>query len=422
MAGQSTSAQRVKNHVVTKDGGRRAYLSEEEVLQMNEFDYIRFTVTDIHGIGRCKSVARRNFPIFAANGVDVLGALIAMGPRSDIVDVDPVLSSNYGNCVLRPMSKTLRALPWAADGNIKVGEVLCETIWRNPETPQEPCPRYIARKQLQRLDDMGYLLLSAFEAEFTVFKKDQITSISEGHDAFSTLDLSQFESYLYGLDQNLNKLGINVRAIHTECGSGQFEFAQMPTYDIEVADSMFQLKNGIKEMTFLKDMEATFMTKPDLSDSFNMQQFNHSLWSKQTKENVFSDPDKPDKLSAIAKHWIAGLIHHGDSLTALCCPTVNCYRMLHESYAPSRVNWGMDDRDAAFRVKNFSPLETYIENRFPSGSANPYLILAATVAAGISGIKNKMECPPPRQDNEKPVVKSLEQALAALEKDEVIGR
>jgi len=162
------------------------------------------------------------------------------------------------------------------------------------------------------------------------------------------------------------------------------------------------------------------MTKSVLNDMCNGQHFNHSLWSKNSKENAMFDVKQPDKLSAVAKQWIAGLLHHADSLTALCCPTVNCYRRLHTPFAPDKADWGIDNRKTAFRVKTMSASETYVENRIPSGSANPYILLAATVAAGISGIKNKMECPPERQENERSLPMSLEDALVALEKDEVM--
>ena len=111
--------------------------------------------------------------------------------------------------------------------------------------------------------------------------------------------------------------------------------------------------------------------------------YNHSLWTLDGKTALF-DPSASDQLSDIARYWIGGLIKHSAALTALCSPTVNCYRRLHGPRLPDKANWGLEDRNASFRVKNYSEQGTYFENRIPGGSCNPYLVLAATVAAGSS--------------------------------------
>lgn len=99
--------------------------------------------------------------------------------------------------------------------------------------------------------------------------------------------MSLFESYLYWLDSNLSQLGINIGTFQTEFRAGQFEFALIPCYGIEAADFMLRLKQGIKEMSLQKNLEATFMSKPDLKDMCNGQHLNHSLWCKELKKNVF---------------------------------------------------------------------------------------------------------------------------------------
>lgn len=131
----------------------------------------------------------------------------------------------------------------------------------------------------------------------------------------------------------------------------------------------------------------------------------------------------------MARHWIAGLLKHLKALTAICCPTVNCYRRLHIIPTPNRVDWGYDDRLATVRVKaDGGPSGTYIENRLPASAANPYLVLAATVAAGVDGLVNRLECPPARRvdnakgdgGNESVLPNTLPEALAALEEDSVV--
>jgi len=351
--------------------------------------------------------------------------MIAFGPRAEIIPIPEVLASGDGNAVLLPITQTLRSLPWATNGKYKVGEVLCETFWTKPYRDgdhQDACPRYVARKQIQSLAELGYTLYSSFEAEFTVYKHGTRIPIFEGHDMVSTLNFSECESYVYGLDHNLIQAGVDTGTLQTEYGQGQFEFAIKPSYGMDAADSMFRLKHGVKEMSLQQDMDAVFMTQPECHEGSeaNGLHFNHSLWLGNSRENAFHDSMSNDGLSVVARQWIAGLVKHARALTALCSPTVNCYRRLHNEPCPDRANWGVQDRFSAFRVKNSTAQETYVENRIPGGSANPYLVMAATVAAGISGIKDKLEVPPQRQDNEEPLPLSLSDALDSLEGDTVL--
>jgi glutamine synthetase len=150
----------------------------------------------------------------------------------------------------------------------------------------------------------------------------------------------------------------------------------------------------------------------------NGAHFNCSVWDATGATNLFADPTKDDGVSDFARHWVAGLLKHADALTALLCPTVNCYRRLQGPWAPSLAGWGFDDRHATFRIKkSYENDDIYVENRLPSGLANPYISLAANIAAGLDGVLNKLELPPavnggasgPR------ILSDLEAALQALE-------
>lgn len=150
--------------------------------------------------------------------------------------------------------------------------------------------------------------------------------------------------------------------------------------------------------------------------------FNHSLWSTKSGDNAMYEPSQPDRLSDVCRWWVAGILQHASALMALCCPTVNCYRRLGGCFAPTLVDWCIDDRNATIRVKNYGPKETYVENRMPSASANPYLVLAATVAAGLDGIIKRLPCPAERGDASQgaPLVRSLADAVQALQQDDAI--
>lgn len=348
-----------------------------------------------------------------------------------------MLQNKLGNAILRPMPGTLYSLPWAADGKHRVGEVLCETFWikpfRNGE-PQNACPRYVARRQLDRLEALGYQLFSGFEAEF-VMCNSAGQPVYKGQSCFLNKRLAEYESFIYSMDEKVASAGINVATFQTEHGDGQFELVMAPKYGIKSADQMFKFKEAIKEMSQQHDgWQATFMSKPFIDSLGNGHHYSHSLWSSSASnveedgsvslENAFYDPNAENCLSTVARQWLAGLIRHASALTALCSPTVNCYRRLHTPWSPDFSDWGLDDRTAAFRVKTGHQEATYIENRIPGGSSNPYLVLAATVAAGIDGIVNKLECPAPKSDSSMfsfaKLPESLPEALEALENDDVM--
>jgi len=277
----------------------------------------------------------------------------------------------------------------------------------------------VARKQLDALEKLGLSIYSSFEVEFKVYNTDTRDWLFES-DMFSTYDLSTYESYLYDLESNLFKAGVDVGTTQIEYAGGQFELALKPCYGIESGDVMFRAKHYIKEITKLrnKNMEAVFMSMPEIGPIGNGLHFNHSVWQTGTKENAFHDPADPEGLSQVARYWLAGLVKHATALTALCSPTVNCYRRLHNPWAPRTASWAIDDRLCSFRVKNNGPSETYVESRLPSGAANPYIVLAATVAAGMSGIRNAYAPADPNVEDLLP--KSFGAALVALEKNEVL--
>ena len=148
--------------------------------------------------------------------------------------------------------------------------------------------------------------------------------------------------------------------------------------------------------------------------------FNHSLWNVSDNKNAFYDASKKDKLSDLARYWVGGIMKHLGSICLLCCPTPNCYRRLHQPWAPDICNWGVGNRLATVRVKSLSESATYVENRLATGSANAYLVLASTCAAGIDGIVNKIE-PPVQNDKEaRKLPSSLQEAIETFKEDTFI--
>jgi len=340
------------------------------------------------------------------------------------VNFKEVLEVRFGNAVLRPIPGTLHPLPWAAEGKHRIGEVFCEAFWMPPYhdgAHQGACTRYLARTQLERLSELGYRFLSGHEAEFFMYHKNgegEVTSrpMFHGVDIFSSLLLAEHEELVCSMSEGLSAAGVDILSMQTEYASGQLEFATVPKFGIESADQMFKLKEAVKEMSFQRGWQATFMTKPTSEPGCcSGMHFSGALWTGE--KNAFHDPET-NELSAIGRHWAAGLVKHAPALTVLFSPTVNCYRRLHTPFAPDVADCSWENRGSMLRIVTASPRTTYIENRLPSSAANPYVVMAATVAAGIDGLVNRLELP---SETEEKLPSSLEEALAALEADKVLS-
>jgi len=183
------------------------------------------------------------------------------------VEVDEVRDVRFGNARMLPKASTLRSLPWATGGKHRVGEYLCEMSWMpsyRDGAPQAACPRYVARRQLRRLDDLGLRLYSAFEAELTILQRSDHKPIFGGpvHSEVCTSQLlAEFECFLYDTEKLLFEGGVDLGKLHTEYGPGQLEFVPVPKLGIESADTMFRLREGIKEICLQKGWLATFMAQ-----------------------------------------------------------------------------------------------------------------------------------------------------------------
>jgi glutamine synthetase len=270
--------------------------------------------------------------------------------------------------------------------------VLVEPVYPNGQ-PMEACPRYVARQQLQRLQAHGLRLKSGSEMEFMLLDgATKSTPISAMGYATCT-GHAAIEEFMYDVDKLMLEAGISLENIHEEFLPGQFEFILAPALGIDGADQVFKFKHSLREIATAKGMAATFISVLEANGAGNGMHYNHSLLDANDA-NAFYDASKPDNLSDIARWWIGGLMKHAKALCALCFTTVNCARRIGAPWSPSKRNWGLDDREAFLRVKSQRPEFTYMENRLPGGAANPYLVMAATVAAGLDGIENQIPCPP----------------------------
>ena len=298
-------------------------------------------------------------------------------------------------------------------------------------------PRGVLRRVLQRSRDMGF---DAFnigpELEFFLFETDD-----QGHATTLTRDeagyfdlgpLDHGESTRREICLNLEQMGFEIEASHHECARGQHEIDFKYDEALDCADKIMTFKLAVKSLAQKNGLHATFMPKPLFGLAGSGMHINMSLF--RDGKNIFFDEKGEKQLSSLAYSFIAGLLEHVKGFTALTNPLVNSYKRLVPGYeAPCYCAWSASNRSALIRIPAARGQSTRVELRSPDPSCNPYLAVAACLAAGLDGIQRGLTPPPEITGNIyemddstraasgiQALPSSLEEALREMEADPVI--
>jgi len=323
----------------------------------------------------------------------------------------------YGDFVLRPDLSTLRRLPW----HEATALVLCDVTWEDG-SPVRPSPRQVLRAQVERTRALGFEPQAASELEFYLFRE----SYAEAHAAhyrnltpsvpyildYHVLAASYDEPLLRELRNSLLAAGVPIESSKGEAWPGQHEINFRYGPALEAADNHVVFKNGAKEIAAQHGCAITFMAKPDHTMIGSSCHIHLSLW--RDGENAFAGE------SDVFRQFLAGWIRYGRELALFLAPAINSYkRYVANSWAPTSLAWGHDNRSCGFRVVGHGTSQR-VETRIPGGDVNPYLAFAALIAAGLRGIEEGLELPPAHvgsaydADVER-FPSSLREAVAALE-------
>ncbi|XP_070192062.1 glutamine synthetase-like [Littorina saxatilis] len=411
-----------------------------EVEALKKYEYIQYVIPDVNSIPRGKIVMGKFKEKVAREGFEIGNAICMAGPNTEIpLSVCDILGKHMPNEEMRPCLDTLTPWPWVGKEGRRVGNVLCD-LCMHDGTSDLTSPRQLMKAQMDALREKhGLVFKSAFEYEFGVYKEGSMETL--GGDNVWCWDVriwGEHHDLFCDLTDLLGVMGVEVSSLMPEFTPGQWEITTEPQEGVRGGDVAFYVKNAVKGFFKTRGYHATFMSAKPSAETFGAGlHLNHSLWTVGGASAML-DQGKDDRMSESAKHWLAGILHHAPALTALCCPTLNCYRRLFNLGAPGKVTWGLDDRNAMVRVHTARD-NVFLENRLPSGACSPYLAIAATVAAGLDGLDRKLQCPPPNTEVQKPgelprttvkagespnaleqpgeVAKTLAEALDALEKD-----
>lgn len=394
-----------------------------EKLKKEGIAYIRFEMADLMGLPRSKTVPIDAFLGFAAKGVNMYGGALGLDTGSNVVPQTGLAEEKgFMDAFLIPDLATLRRLPW----DPQMASVICTPHWGLSREKMAQAPRNLLQAQLDRARDMGFSVISGHELEFYLLDGESRAPLFSGHHIFHS-GRNHYLPFITDLMGQLTALGIELTTHNAEFAPSQFELNFAPATGIAGADTAYRFKNAVKEFSHRQGLLATFMSKPE-ADRAGCGYHLHLGLTGRDGKNSFNDPAEPHGLSRVARQFTAGIAAHARSLTALMAPTINCYhRFLKGSFAPSRVTWGVEDRTALLRMKASRDKSTHLEIRGGAGMANPYLLQAGLLAAGLSGIARNLtlEEPPTglAEDDTKapPLPSSLDEALTLFEADSVIA-
>jgi glutamine synthetase len=353
-------------------------------------EFVRFEQTDTHGISRSKLIPAPHVERYAHEGLNFLLGQLGFDAQAGVAPGTGYLEElGFPDSRIFPDPTTFRVLPWLDS----TARVICEPRFYDGR-PAGAAPRYVARRQLEVLRDMGFRMRSGFEYEFYLARMGTGEPPYPGIQIFATLRNEFDGAFVRHLIRDLRAVDVDIITANAEYGPGQQEINFAPDWDIGAADAAFSFKLGVKEIARLHGYTASFMTKPYIDQSASGCHFHHALYRVEDDANAFDDSGKPDGLADVARQFIAGQLAHAPALAALLAPTVNCakrYRLY--SFAPTNATWGLENRTVALRIKGVRGANTHVENRIPSAASNPYLVMAGVIAAGIDGLCNKLEPP-----------------------------
>ncbi|AGK53149.1 type I glutamate--ammonia ligase [Bacillus sp. 1NLA3E] len=302
---------------------------------------------------------------------------------------------------LCPDLNTWVIFPWTAEKG-KVARLICD-IYNPDGTPFDGDPRNNLRRVLAEMKELGFTNFNLGpEPEFFLFKLDaQGEPTLELNDNAGYFDLAPTdlgENCRRDIVLELEEMGFEIEASHHEVAPGQHEIDFKYADALTACDQIQTFKLVVKTIARKHGLHATFMPKPLFGVNGSGMHCNLSLF--KDGENAFYDTSKTLELSEAATQFIAGIIKHAHSFTAVTNPTVNSYKRLVPGYeAPCYVAWSARNRSPLIRIPASRGLSTRIEVRSVDPAANPYLAMAVLLKAGLDGIKNKLTPPAPVDRN-----------------------
>jgi glutamine synthetase len=393
---------------MTSGALRRGMLTLEQLrimIEADEIDTVVLAFTDMQGRLAGKRLSAEFFlDEVATHYSEGCNYLLAVDVDMNTVDGYAMSSweRGYGDFVLVPDMSTLRLVPWQPGSAL----VLADLTWLDG-APVVASPRQILAAQIARLADRGLVALAGTELEFIVYRDSYEDAASRGYRDlvpanqynvdYSILGTARIEPLLRRIRLGMTGAGLYVESAKGECNLGQHEIAFRYAEAVTTCDNHSIYKSGAKEIAAQEGMSITFMAKPNLREG-NSCHIHLSVRSAADDAPVMAGSGDYG-LSELGSHFLAGLLDSMRELTLCYAPNINSYkRYVPGSFAPTSVRWGPDNRTCALRLVGHGQ-SLRVENRTPGGDVNPYLAVAAMIAAGLHGIEQELPLEPPVTGN-----------------------
>jgi glutamine synthetase len=359
------------------------------LMRAQQVRFLRLQFSDIMGIIKNVEVPQTQFEKALAGDIMFDGSSIEGFVRVEESDM-----------VLKPDYDTFAVFPWG-DAENRVARLICD-VYTADDRPFPGDPRWVLKRQIEAAAKLGYQMMAGCEAEFFLFHRTPDGSPSRStHDSGGYFDLTPVdlgEVARRDIVNVLEMMGFEVETAHHEVAAGQHEIDFRYSDALTTADDLATFKFVVRNIALQHNLHATFMPKPVFGQNGSGMHTHQSLF--KAEENAFFDAQAPDQLSKVMRWYVAGLLRHARSFCAVTNPLVNSYKRLVPGYeAPVNVAWSHHNRSPLVRVPARRGKGTRLELRMPDPSANPYLALAVQLAAGLDGIRNKVNPPDPVDRN-----------------------
>ena len=307
----------------------------------------------------------------------------------------------YGDYALKPDLGTLRRVPWLEGTAL----VLCDVLDHHTHEDIPHSPRAILKKQVKRLEAMGLKAFMATELEFFLFDQTYDDARASGYrdlqlasgynEDYHIFQTTKEEDVMRAIRNGLQGAGIPVENTKGEASAGQGEVNVRYADALTMADRHVIIKNACKEIAWQRGKAITFLAKWHYNAAGSSSHIHQSLWSADGKTPLFYDDKGEHGMSELMKHYMAGLLSHASEITYFLAPYINSYkRFMAGTFAPTKAIWSKDNRTAGYRLCGEDTKGIRVECRVGGSDLNPYLAMAALLAAGIDGIEKKMALEP----------------------------
>lgn len=364
---------------------------------------VKIAFSDIDGILRGKYISTEKFISSLEKRTSFCNVIMGWDMADVLYDRSEITGwhTGYPDSEASIDLNTFRKIPWENDLPFFLGQ-----LHQKNNEPSEVCPRQLLKKIAGQASTMGFSPVFAQEFEWFNFAETpssaqekgfrNLNPLTPGMFGYSILRTSLKNPFFNDLFELLTQFNIPIEGLHTETGPGTYEAAIKYADIVESGDRAILFKTAVKEIAYKHNIMATFMAKVNENLPGCGGHVHQSLWDKNRKKNLFHDAADKQKMSETAKQYIAGQLYCLPYILPFFAPTINSYKRLVEgAWAPTTLTWGIDNRTTALRVLNGSANACRLETRVIGADVNPYLAMAACLAAGLFGIRKKLKLKQP---------------------------